>query len=234
MEEETNFIYLITEDSETNKFLAIMLGIMIASITYHAAVFFHFKSDEIKLKNTVPDWNVLFNESTIESDETQIIADSQKSSFFLDVDNDFVGGGNFVGFLVIDVFYDETSGNIGDPCDFVSANLRPEGALAQWENENNTLSGSSDSCETISLFLQVYPNFDGDNKTESGDDEGQALEPWTNSSFGFGEFNLEVEVNTQELVSGLPTQSDDNEEITVQWNLVVFAPRAIRIMQGSV
>jgi len=226
MEEETNFIYLITEDSETNKILAVMLGIMIVSITYHAAVFFHFKSDEIKLKNTVPDWDVLFNESIIESDETQIIADSQKSSFFLDVSEDFVGQGNFVGLLIIDVSYEETSGNIGDPCDFVSANLRPEGVLAQWEDGNNTLSGSSDGCDTITLFLQIYPNFDGTNKIESGDNDLQALEPWTNSSFGFGEFNLEVEVNTQELVSGLPTQSDDNEEITVQWNLVAFTPFA--------
>ena len=226
MEEETNFIYLITEDSETNKILAVMLGIMFVSITYHAAVFFHFKSDEIKLKNTVPDWNVLFNESIIESDETQIIADSTKSSFFLEVSEDFLGRGNFVGLLLIEVLYEETSGNIGAPCDFVSANLRPEGALAQWENENNTLSGSSDGCETITLFLQIYPNFDGNNKTESGENMEQALDPWTNSSFGFGEFNLEVEVNTQELVSGLPTQSDDNEEITVQWNLVTFIPIA--------
>ena len=226
MEEETNFIYLITEDSETNKILAVMLGIMFVSITYHAAVFFHFKSDEIKLKNTVPDWNVLFNESIIESDETQIIADSTKSSFYLEVSEDFLGKGNFVGLLLIEVLYEETSGNIGDPCDFVSANLRPEGALAQWENENNTLSGSSDGCETITLFLQIYPNFDGNNKTESGNNKEQALDPWTNSSFGFGEFNLEVEVNTQELVSGLPTQSDDNEEITVQWNLVTFIPIA--------
>ena len=226
MEEETNFIYLITEDSETNKILAVMLGIMFVSITYHAAVFFHFKSDEIKLKNTVPDWNVLFNESIIESDETQIIADSTKSSFYLEVSEDFLGRGNFVGLLLIEVLYEETSGNIGDPCDFVSANLRPEGALAQWENENNTLSGSSDGCETITLFLQIYPNFDGNNKTESGNNKEEALDPWTNSSFGFGEFNLEVEVNTQELVSGLPTQSDDNEEITVQWNLVTFIPIA--------
>ena len=226
MEEETNFIYLITEDSETNKILAVMLGIMFVSITYHAAVFFHFKSDEIKLKNTVPDWNVLFNESIIESDETQIIADSTKSSFYLEVSEDFLGKGNFVGLLLIEVLYEETSGNIGDPCDFVSANLRPEGALAQWENENNTLSGSSDGCETITLFLQIYPNFDGNNKTESGNNKEEALDPWTNSSFGFGEFNLEVEVNTQELVSGLPTQSDDNEEITVQWNLVTFIPIA--------
>ncbi|RJU80481.1 MAG: hypothetical protein DWB93_05765 [Candidatus Poseidoniales archaeon] len=108
-------------------------------------------------------------------------------------------------------------------------NLRPEGVLAQWENENNTLSGSSDSCETISLFLQIYHNFDGVNKTESGNNEGEALETWTNSTFGFGEFNLEVEVNTQELVSGLPTQSDSNEEITVQWSLVTFFPRATEL-----
>ena len=114
MEEETNFIYLITEDSETNKILAVMLGIMFVSITYHAAVFFHFKSDEIKLKNTVPDWNVLFNESIIESDETQIIADSTKSSFYLEVSEDFLGKGNFVGLLLIEVLYEETSGNIGE------------------------------------------------------------------------------------------------------------------------
>tara|TARA_B100000287_G_scaffold234173_2_gene220535 strand:+ start:10526 stop:11215 length:690 start_codon:yes stop_codon:yes gene_type:complete len=227
MEEETNFIYLITEDSETNRFLAVMLGIMMTSIAYHAVVFFHFKSDDIKLKNTIPDWNVAFNSSTYEYEETQIIADSQKSSFFLEVEEDSVGTNNFVGFLSIDISYGETSGNFGDPCDFVTANLRPEGVVAQWENETNILSGSSDSCDTISLFLQVYPDFDGTNKTESGKDEEQAIYPWTNSSFGFGEYNLEVEVNTQELVSGLPTQSDDNEEVTVLWSLVAFIPQAI-------
>jgi len=229
MEEETNFIYLITEDSETNRLLTIMLGIMVTSIAYHAVVFFHFKSDDIRLKNTVPDWNVSFNSSTFESEETQIIADSQKSSFFLEVDQDFTGEDNFVGFLLIDVSYEETSGNIGDPCDFVSVNLRPEGVIAQWENETNILSGSSDSCDTISLFLQIYPDFDGANKTESGNGEEIAMEPWTNSSFGFGEYNLEVEVNTQELVSGFPTQSDDNEEVTVTWSLVAFSPQAINL-----
>jgi len=229
MDEESNFLLLLTEDPETNKFLAIMMGVMFFSITYHASVFFHFKSEEIQLKDTTPEWNVSFDQETQISQETQIIADAQKASFYLDIEPSSVGEGKYVGFLEVSVTYQETSDAFLDPCDFVSVNLRPEGIIAQWNDENNTLSGSSDNCQSINLFLQIYPDYDGSNTTQFGQSKEEVESTWSNDSFGFGELNLEVEVNTQERVSGVPTQSDDDEEITVSWTLHAFKPLATRL-----
>ena len=67
------------------------------------------------------------------------------------------------------------------------------------------------------------------NAIEGGQSKEEVESTWSNDSFGFGELNLEVEVNTQERVSGVPTQSDDDEEITVSWSLNVFKPVATRL-----
>ena len=225
MEEDTNFLILITEDPETNKFLSMMLGFMLLTLSYHASVFFYFKAEDIQLKDTIPEWEVEFDQEFKTSEETQILSDAQRTSFFLEVGEELTSA-RFVGFLEISISYQETSDAILDPCDFVSASLRPEGVVAQWEDEENILSGSSDNCQTINLFLLVYPGYNGSNTTEFGINEQEAIDPWTNSTFGIGEFNLEVELNTQERVDGIPTQSDDDEEITVTWSLNVFQPVA--------
>ena len=128
------------------------------------------------------------------------------------------------------VSYDETSDNFADPCDFVSVNLRPEGIVAQWDNESNTLSGSSDQCTDILLFVQIYPSFDGSNVTVESETIDEALDPWSNKTYGTGELNLEVEVNTQQRIDGpIPTQQDEEETVTVNWWLTTFVPMATQL-----
>ena len=53
-----------------------------------------------------------------------------------------------------------------------------------------------------------------------------ALDRWSNETYGKGELNLEVEVNTQQRVEGLPTQQDTDEAVTVSWRLTTFVPTA--------
>ena len=128
------------------------------------------------------------------------------------------------------VSYDETSDNFADPCDFVSVNLRPEGIAAQWDNESNTLSGSSDQCTDILLFVQIYPSFDGMNMTVMSETADEALDFWSNRTYGMGELNLEVEVNTQQRVEGpIPTQQDEEETVTVSWEITTFVPTATMV-----
>ena len=109
-------------------------------------------------------------------------------------------------------------------------NLRPEGIVAQWDNESNTLSGSSDQCTDILLFVQIYPSFDGSNVTVESETIDEALDPWSNKTYGVGELNLEVEVNTQQRVEGpIPTQQDEEETVTVNWWLTTFMPMATQL-----
>ncbi|MBJ29325.1 MAG: hypothetical protein CMB61_04625 [Euryarchaeota archaeon] len=210
-----------------------MLTMFLLTSAYQTSVFYYFKSEEIIGKYDVPSWDISFENSDLNTEETQIIADGTTTSYYLDIDDSTIMEQSYVGFLNVVVSYDETSDNFADPCDFVSVNLRPEGIVAEWDNENNTLSGSSDQCTDILLFVQIYPSFDGANVTVESETADEALALWSNKTYGMGELNLEVEVNTQQRVEGpIPTQQDEEESVTVNWGITTFVPTAV-VVEGS-
>ena len=226
MENERNYFSLMFSDSDSRRYIFAVLAMFLLTSAYQTSVFYYFKSEEIIGKYDVPSWDVSFDSVDLNEEETQIIADGTISSYFLEIDESKIMSNSYVGFLNIVVSYEETSGNFADPCDFVSVNLRPEGILAEWDNESNSLSGSSDQCTDILLFVQIYPSFDGSNVTVVSDTIDEALAHWSNETYGMGELNLEVEVNTQQRVEGLPTQQDTDEAVTVSWRLTTFVPTA--------
>lgn len=226
MQNERNYFSLIFSDTDSRRYIFAVLAMFLLTSAYQTSVFYYFKSEEIIGKYDVPSWDVSFESVDLNEEETQIIADGTISSYFLEIDESKIMSNSYVGFLNIVVSYEETSGNFADPCDFVSVNLRPEGILAEWDNESNSLSGSSDQCTDILLFVQIYPSFDGSNVTVVSDTIDEALDHWSNETYGMGELNLEVEVNTQQRVEGLPTQQDTDEAVTVSWRLTTFVPTA--------
>ncbi len=227
MQGETSYLSLIFSDEESRKLIFVMLAVFLVTSAYQTSVFYYFKSEEIIGKYDVPSWDISFENSDLNVEETQIIADGTTASYFLEIDDSILMEQSYVGFINVVVSYDETSDNFADPCDFVSVNLRPEGIVAQWDNESNTLSGSSDQCTDILLFVQIYPSFDGSNVTVESETIDEVLDPWSNKTYGVGELNLEVEVNTQQRVEGpIPTQQDEEETVTVNWWLTTFMPMA--------
>ena len=226
MQNERNYFSLMFSDTDSRRYIFTVLAMFLLTSAYQTSVFYYFKSEEIIGKYDVPSWDVSFESADLNEEETQIIADGTISSYFLEIDESKIMSNSYVGFLNIVVSYEETSGNFADPCDFVSVNLRPEGILAEWDNESNSLSGSSDQCTDILLFVQIYPSFDGSNVTVVSDTIDEALDHWSNETYGMGELNLEVEVNTQQRVEGLPTQQDTDEAVTVSWRLTTFVPTA--------
>ena len=229
----TSYLSLILSGRESRPFIFAMLTMFLLTSAYQTSVFYYFKSEEIIGKYDVPSWDISFENSDLNTEETQIIADGTTASYYLDIDDSTIMEQSYVGFLNVVVSYDETSDNFADPCDFVSVNLRPEGIVAQWDNENNTLSGSSDQCTDILLFVQIYPSFDGANVTVESETADEALGFWSNKTYGMGELNLEVEVNTQQRVEGpIPTQQDDEESVTVNWWITTFVPTAVEV-EGS-
>jgi len=229
MQEETSYLSLVFSDEDSRPYIFAVLAVFLLTSAYQTSVFYYFKSEEIIGKYDVPSWDVSFESADLSEEETQIVADGTVASYFLDIDDSKIMENSYVGLLNIVVSYEETSGNFADPCDFVSVNLRPEGILAQWDNQSNILSGSSDQCTDILLFVQIYPSFDGSNVTVESETIDEALAYWSNETYGRGELNLEVEVNTQQRVEGLPTQQDTDEEVTVNWRLTTFVPNATQI-----
>jgi len=229
MQEETSYLSLVFSDEYSRPYIFAVLAVFLLTSAYQTSVFYYFKSEEIIGKYDVPTWDVSFESSDLSEEETQIVADGTTASYFLDIDDSKIMENSYVGLLNVVVSYEETSGNFADPCDFVSVNLRPEGIMAQWDNQSNVLSGSSDQCTDILLFVQIYPSFDGSNVTVESETIDEALSHWSNETYGRGELNLEVEVNTQQRVEGLPTQQDTDEAVTVSWRLTTFMPTATQI-----
>ena len=229
MQEETSYLSLVFSDEDSRPYIFAVLAVFLLTSAYQTSVFYYFKSEEIIGKYDVPTWDVSFESADLSEEETQIVADGTTASYFLDIDDSKIMENSYVGLLNVVVSYEETSGNFADPCDFVSVNLRPEGILAQWDNQSNVLSGSSDQCTDILLFVQIYPSFDGSNVTVESETIDEALAHWSNETYGRGELNLEVEVNTQQRVEGLPTQQDTDEAVTVSWRLTTFMPTATQI-----
>ena len=230
MQNEMNYFSLVFSDSDSRRYIFAVLAMFLLTSVYQTSVFYYFKSDEIIGKYDVPSWDVSFESIDLSEEETQIIADGTTSSYFLEIDDSMIMENSYVGFLNVVVSYEETSDNFADPCDFVRVNLRPEGILAQWDNESNSLSGSSDQCTDILLFVQIYPLFDGSNVTVESDTIDEALAHWSNETYGKGELNLEVEVNTQQRVEGpIPTQQDNEESVTVTWSVTTFLPKATQL-----
>ena len=229
MQEETSYLSLVFSDEDSRPYIFAVLAVFLLTSAYQTSVFYYFKSEEIIGKYDVPTWDVSFESSDLSEEETQIVADGTTASYFLDIDDSKIMENSYVGLLNVVVSYEETSGNFADPCDFVSVNLRPEGIMAQWDNQSNVLSGSSDQCTDILLFVQIYPSFDGSNVTVESETIDEALSHWSNETYGRGELNLEVEVNTQQRVEGLPTQQDTDEAVTVSWRLTTFMPTATQL-----
>ena len=229
MQEETSYLSLVFSDEDSRPYIFAVLAVFLLTSAYQTSVFYYFKSEEIIGKYDVPTWDVSFESADLSEEETQIVADGTTASYFLDIDDSKIMENSYVGLLNVVVSYEETSGNFADPCDFVSVNLRPEGIMAQWDNQSNVLSGSSDQCTDILLFVQIYPSFDGSNVTVESESIDEALSHWSNETYGRGELNLEVEVNTQQRVEGLPTQQDTDEAVTVSWRLTTFMPTATQI-----
>ena len=91
---------------------------------------------------------------------------------------------------------------------------------AQWQDDNNSLSGSSNDGSQIDLDLQAYPGYDGQETITTGYNEIQVLENWEIDGFGIGELELEITVETSS--SPLPGQNDNEEEVNITIELKVF------------
>ena len=220
---DDNILFDLRSDKRALKHISIFFSVLIVVLLYHATVFFVIMGDDISVKDIEKSFIISFQEVENEDIDTRSIDDGDREVIELEIlENSFPEYDGF-GVLFVDIEYGETSGQFADPCDSVSADISPSGVKADWGNENNVLAGTSSSCETISLVVYVFPEYNSSTQNVSGENKEYWESLWENSSHGVGTFHLEVEVNVnQPPTAGIPTIQDDDEEIIVSWRSVYF------------
>jgi len=163
-------------------------------------------------------WEVSFDEKNVTLSETTIIADGDSEIISFEIEPSLIEDGYRVGLFRVSITYGETSGIPADPPDSVHASILETDLKAEWQDDNNTLSGSSNDGSQIDLTLRSYPNYDGQLRNVSGYNEIQVLEYWIMDGYGIGTLDIEISVDTQ----ALPFTNDNDEQVTITVEVVTF------------
>tara|TARA_B100001093_G_scaffold358306_1_gene342890 strand:- start:1924 stop:2628 length:705 start_codon:yes stop_codon:yes gene_type:complete len=223
MSESSNLGFLIKEDDSGRAF-AILSAVLVIGLTFHAYTFFITKEDDIANKYTLPTYSVIFEENDVQNSDSMLIANGETDVFQLSRDIIDASATSMMAQIAFTISYEETSGQIADPCDEVHAHIPPNGLIADWQNTENVLSDSNDNCETMTLVVYVYPGYTGESVEEVGQTEEYWKDMWSNQTYGSGILELEISVETNQAPGSnlIPTVNDDNEEINIQWTVSFF------------
>ena len=218
-----NILKDLFSDKSTRNKLSIFYVFAVALLIYQGSVFFVIKADDIGSKSDIPTFEISFMESSESFDDSRVVIDETREVITYNPSEEMFSTNNGMGLLMINVTYDETSDEFGDTCDTVSVDLVPNGVPADWNNENNILTGTSDDCSEINLQLMIFPGYNGQTIQQTGQDSNYWESVWTDQSYGNGDFELGIEVN----VNGPPGQAfpgvqDEGEEVFVTWKAVFF------------
>ena len=190
-----NVLKDLFSDKSTRNKLSIFYVFAVALLIYQGSVFFVIKAEDISSKSDIPTFTISFMESDESFDDSRVVIDETREVITYNPSEEMFSTNNGMGLLMINVTYDETSDEFGDTCDTVSVDLVPNSVPADWNNENNILTGTSDDCTGISLQLMIFPGYDGQTIQQTGQDSNYWESVWTDQSYGNGDFELGIEVN---------------------------------------
>ena len=218
-----NILKDIFSDKSTRNKLSIFYVFAVALLIYQGSVFFVIKADDIGSKSDIPTFEISFIESDESFDDSRVVIDEAREVITYNPSEEMFSTNNGMGLLMINVTYAESSGENLDPCDTVSVDLVPNSVPADWNNENNILTGTSDDCSEINLQLMIFPGYDGQTIEQTGQDSNHWQSVWTDQSYGNGDFELGIEVNVNQPPGQIvPGIQDENEEVFVTWKAVFF------------
>ena len=222
MADDQSIGFLFKEDDSGRKF-ALLSTIIVVGLAFHGYMFFVVKENDIQNKYSIPSFSINFEETVVQDSDSLLIGNGETEVYSFSRELIGVNSSSMLARITFTITYEETSGQLADPCDEVLVNIPPNGFVADWQNAANKLSDSSDDCETMTLTVFVYPGYNGEAMTEQGQSREYWETMWTNGTYGSGVLSLEISVDTnQPPGSILPGASDDNEEINVQWEVTLF------------
>ena len=210
----------LLDDSTANKITAGIIAFFFIFLSLNTIDLMSNNENVRSIVDGDNNWNISFDEQVITLTDSVIVADGDTETRTFTVDESLLNDGYRFGRISVTLSYSETSGNLLDPADSVFANLVQNDLNAQWQDDNNSLSGSSNDGSQIDLELRTYPGYDGQDTNTTGYNEIQVLEKWLTDGFGIGELEIEIGVETSS--SGIPGQNDNEEEVNITVELITF------------
>lgn len=210
----------LLDDSTANKITAGIIAFFFIFLSLNTIDLMSNNENVRSIVDGDNNWNISFDEQVITLTDSVIVADGDTETRTFTVDESLLTDGYRFGRISVTLSYSETSGNLLDPADSVFANLVQNDLNAQWQDDDNSLSGSSNDGSQIDLELRTYPGYDGQNTNTTGYNEIQVLEKWLTDGFGIGELEIEIGVETSS--SGIPGQNDNEEEVNITVELITF------------
>ena len=214
--DDDNILKDLFADRTSKKTLVAVYSFVMLVLSYHAIIYFVVDAERIIDRNVQNEYTVTFVEEGISTTDSRVVADGVSEKMDYIVSEDDFERFHGLGYLQVVVSYEETGGIDGGPCDTVSVNIPPNGANADWQNLNIILSGTSDDCTDINLFIAIFPNYNNSEQFVIGVQPTSIIEQWSSNDYGSGVFNLNIDVDTNS-VAPSPYPQDDNEEVTVTW-----------------
>mgnify|MGYP006957437925 CR=1 FL=1 len=210
----------LLDDSTANKITAGIIAFFFIFLSLNTIDLMSNNENVRSIVDGDNNWNISFDEQVITLTDSVIVADGDTETRTFTVDESLLTDGYRFGRISVTLSYSETSGNLLDPADSVFANLVQNDLNAQWQDDDNSLSGSSNDGSQIDLELRTYPGYDGQDTNTTGYNEIQVLEKWLTDGFGIGELEIEIGVETSS--SGIPGQNDNEEEVNITVELITF------------
>ena len=208
----------VLDDSSANKFSAVMVSSLVLLLIINAVDLMGNNDQVREVLDGNTDWQLTFDEITITQTDSLVVADGDTETRTFSIDESILDEGYRVGAFRITVSYTETSGIPGDPADSVFATIVQNEMSAQWDEEGNELTGSSNDATPIDLSLMAYPAYNGEAINATGYNEIQVLEAWQMDGYGIGDIQIEISVETQ----SLPFTTDNEEEVTITLDIITF------------
>ena len=210
----------LLDDSTANKITAGIIAFFFIFLSLNTIDLMSNNENVRSIVDGDNNWNISFDEQVITLTDSVIVADGDTETRTFTIDESLLTDGYRFGRISVTLSYSETSGNLLDPADSVFANLVQNDLNAQWQDDDNSLSGSSNDGSQIDLELRTYPDYDGQDTNTTGYNEIQVLEKWLTDGFGIGELEIEIGVETSS--SGIPGQNDNEEEVNITVELITF------------
>ncbi len=138
MSDDRSLTFLAKED-DSGKAIALLTAVVVLGLTFHAYSFFVIKNDEILNKYTEPVFSVTYQESNLQGSDSMLIADGETDSFQLSRETIDADASLMMAKISISVSYEETSGQIADPCDEVLAQIPQNCMVAYWKHPDNVI-----------------------------------------------------------------------------------------------
>ena len=220
----------IFSNREANRYVLVSIIASLIMFSYTGYDLLVVRSDAVNEFTELKEWRVGFDTQNETMQEIQTLQDEETQNILFDLSEISIEEGYSIGLIEVTITSEEMAGlSSGNQCDSIAGDIIRNDLTAQWDDPSNNLSGQDSSCQPIHLYLQVYPNYDGNQISTYSINEYQALINWTEQGWGEGELSIDLDLDVNSPAGFDPVGLDDDEEIVVDVYIEMFKPQIMLV-----